>query len=49
MKSPAKKEQKERHDFIREVKRKIAEGEPTSFKERNILNIHLKKQRRKQS
>jgi len=46
MKSEAKKQQKALHDTIMEIKRKMAKGEPTTFKERNILNIHNKKHKK---
>jgi hypothetical protein len=43
MKSEYRKQEKENHDLIMSIRKKISKGEPTTFKERNILNIYNKR------
>lgn len=45
-KSKEQLEKKRRNDQVREIKRRMAKGEPTTFVERNIVTIHDKKRKR---
>lgn len=47
MNKEKKKIQKERHDAIMNIKRRIAAGQPTTFQERNIVKIYDKKMAKK--
>lgn len=42
-----RKEQKENYEFAKDVKARIAKGEPTEFWERNIVKIYEKRQSKK--
>ncbi len=39
--------EKQKYEFLKSVKQRLANGQPTEFWERNILNIEEKKARKK--
>lgn len=47
-KTEEEKAKKANHDKIWEIKRKLASGEPTTFAERNIVNIYDKRKQSKE-
>jgi hypothetical protein len=39
--------EKEKYEALKDIKTRIAKGQPTTFAERNIVKIHDKKMRKK--
>ena len=42
-----RKEQKAQYEMIKDIRNRLASGQTTTFKERNILNMYNKKQAKK--
>lgn len=41
--------EKEKYEALKDIKTRIAKGQPTTFAERNIVKIHDKKMKKKQA
>ncbi len=41
--------EKEKYEALKDIKNRIAKGQPTTFAERNVVKIHDKKAKKKQA